>query len=97
MLDLMDKKISEKISKSALYEQLAEECAELAHACLKKARKIRGENPTPLDEVSIDKQVKEEWTDVLVCADVLGLDHSVDRYVEKKGRWVKRIEASEMD
>ena len=42
-------KIIDEIGVPAMLEQLAEECSELAHASLKLARKIRGENPTPKD------------------------------------------------
>ena len=35
------KTIIERIGKPALLEQTAEECAELAHACLKEARRLR--------------------------------------------------------
>ena len=37
----------EEIGTAATYEMLAEECSELAQACLKYARILRGENPTP--------------------------------------------------
>lgn len=36
-----------EIGVPAMLEQCAEECTELAQACLKLARKIRNENPTP--------------------------------------------------
>ena len=45
------KEILEHVGEAAVLEQTAEECAELAHACLKMARKLRGENPTPVAEV----------------------------------------------
>lgn len=41
------KNIVDRIGLPALLEQTAEECTELAHACLKEARRLRGENPTP--------------------------------------------------
>ena len=40
------KTIVDRIGKPALPEQTAEECAELAHVCLKEARRLRGENPS---------------------------------------------------
>lgn len=51
-----------QIGEAALLEQLAEECAELAHVALKMARIIRGENPTPktLDETLPKRNIKEE-------------------------------------
>ena len=39
--------IKSKIPEAARCEQMAEECAELAQALLKKARKLRNENFTP--------------------------------------------------
>jgi len=36
------KSIVDRIGKPALLEQTAEECTELAHACLKEARRLRG-------------------------------------------------------
>ena len=36
------------VPEPALYEQMAEECSELSKALLKKARKLRAENQTPL-------------------------------------------------
>ena len=44
------KSIVERICLPALLEQTAEECTELAHACLKESRRMRGENPTPCTE-----------------------------------------------
>ena len=35
------KTIVDRIGKPAMLEQTAEECAELAHACLKEARRLR--------------------------------------------------------
>ena len=40
--------IDQKVSEAGRYEQLAEEAVELAHAAMKKARILRGENPTPM-------------------------------------------------
>lgn len=55
----------EKIGEPAMLEQLAEECMELGKAALKKARVIRGENPTPVtaekaDENLMDAVMEEE-------------------------------------
>lgn len=44
----MMKEIIDKVGESALLEQLAEECAELAKASLKLSRTMRKENPTPV-------------------------------------------------
>ena len=82
--------IRELISEPALYEQLAEECSELAQACLKKARKIRGENFTPKTDDEIDQSILEEYTDISLVANVLRLHTDKNMYFEKAQRWVDR-------
>jgi len=90
--DMMDLNTVElTLSKAAIYEQLAEECVELAHACQKKARKLRGENPTPLEMDEIDDAVTEELTDVTLVASVLGLDCDLRLYWDKYDRWCSRL------
>ena len=59
--------IVEKIGVPALLEQTAEECCELAQACLKMARKLRDENPTPKSVEDIRDNLVEEMADVEVC------------------------------
>ena len=58
----------EKIGKPAMLEQTAEECVELAHACLKLARYYRGENKVygKTEEELLDNLV-EEMADVNIC------------------------------
>lgn len=63
--------ILNSIGAPAALEQCAEECSELAQACLKLARKIRGENPTPCSEESLYAALEEEISDVELCIDVL--------------------------
>lgn len=83
--------ISSRLSQAAIYEQLAEECAELAHACLKKSRKLRSENPTPLSMEEIDASVTEEYTDVFLTSEVLGLHIDLNAYWYKYDRWCKSL------
>lgn len=88
--------IREEIGEAAALEQLAEECAELGKAALKLARIIRGENPTPMTKTDALENLREEWMDILVCADIcekLKMNPSqVDRmYTEKLDRWKQRI------
>lgn len=83
--------IKKSISEAALYEQLAEECAELSQAALKKARILRGENPTPIDMDSADEKVAEEYSDVSLCARVIGLEIDIISFNYKYMRWVERI------
>lgn len=63
----------EKIGEAAMYELLAEECTELAHAALKMARIIRDENPTSKTEDEALSDLEEEATDVDVCLKELAL------------------------
>jgi len=83
--------VKKRLSEASLYEQLAEECCELAHACQKKARKLRGENPTPMGMEEIDANVTEEFTDIHVVAELLNLSIDVPLYWEKMDRWRKRL------
>ena len=54
------KEIIDKVGESAILEQLAEECAELAKAALKLSRVMRKENPTPVTvNDAFDNLVKE--------------------------------------
>ena len=54
------------IGEPAMLEQLAEECIELAHACLKLARVERGESPTPVTLDEARRKVVEEMADMSV-------------------------------
>lgn len=91
--------IVEKIGVPALLEQTAEECCELAQACLKMARKLREENPTPKSIEDIRDGLVEEAADVELCLELLEFDTKLLSYMdidkimeEKKARWVKRLE-----
>lgn len=79
---------------ATLYEQLAEECAELAHAALKTARILRGENPTPvrLDETHI--KLVEEFNDVVLVANLLHIYANQKTITMKEQRWINRILAA---
>lgn len=56
----MMKDIYEEVGEPAALELVAEEAAELAQACLKLSRILRGENPTPVPEVLAAEKVMEE-------------------------------------
>lgn len=79
------------LTEASLYEQLAEECSELSQAALKKARKLRGENPTPKTTFEIDCNIIEEITDIRLCLLVLDLDVSAKLMAQKLVRWTKRL------
>lgn len=83
------------ISDASLYDQLAEEATELAHACLKMARKLRNENPTPMTMADIDSYVIEEYTDVVLCAMILKLYPNNEMISFKQKRWNSRLKASQ--
>ena len=95
-----EKTVVERIGLPALFEQTAEECMELAHALLKYARKIRGENPTPKSEEEILHNVIEEMADVRLCLDEIDTEIFTDdernemfRIINRKQeRWYKRLE-----
>lgn len=89
--------IKRDIPKADLYEQLAEEAAELAQAANKMARVLRGTNPTPKSEEDARKDLIEEYTDVLnVGGNILDIepDWLVGNY--KLYRWKNRIERGKL-
>jgi hypothetical protein len=83
--------IRQKVSEAALYEQLAEECVELAHAALKLARIKRGENPTPVSAEEAMRAVMEEYTDVRLVAYVLEMGLDIEMFKSKLLRWYERL------
>ena len=85
------REIKQKVSEAALYEQLAEECVELAHAALKLARIKRGENPTPISSEEAMGAVMEEYTDLRLVAYVLEMGWDIEMFEQKLLRWNKRL------
>lgn len=79
-----------RIGMAATYEQLAEECSELAHACLKHARVLRGVNPTPNTTEKTIKDVNEELADVTLLYKDLGLYPSEQLMQDKYERFLSR-------
>lgn len=79
--------IIEKIGEAAMYEQLAEECSELAQAALKAARYIRDENPCGIDPKDIDAMLTEEFTDVFICCAELDMRVDMDIWKFKMKRF----------
>lgn len=82
--------IRKRITRPARYEQLAEECSELAQAALKMARILRGENKTPVSVQEAKQNLVEECSDVMLCLEVLGLYSDSNIVSEKLERWVNR-------
>lgn len=89
--------IAQKMGTPALLEQVAEECMELAHACIKAARKIRGESFTPADKTTLSYKLHEETADVLNTIDVLHYNGTLDYDIvseianSKMTRWSDRM------
>ena len=79
------------LTAATLYEQLAEECCELAQAALKISRNLRNENPTSTSlQESVDNLV-EEFSDVNNVAFILNIKSNPTIQKEKLERWVNRI------
>ena len=90
--------IVDHIGVPALLEQTAEECCELAQACLKMARKLRDENPTPKSIEDIRDNLVEEMADVELCfieldkAEIVKCEEIEEIFNYKKKRWYERLE-----
>ena len=98
------KTIIDRIGKPALLEQTAEERAELAHACLKEARRLRGENPTPKSTPECWLAISEELTDLQLCMELLegagyGQDPvaAADQRAAKLLRWRDRLDKATVE
>lgn len=85
--------IVNRIGAAAMYEQLAEEAAELAHAALKIARILRNENPTPVTPSQGFDMVAEEYSDVVQCARELNFYPNEDQIRKKERRFLERWES----
>lgn len=86
------KYIRENVPELSRLIQLGEECAELSAAIFKLCRKLRNDNPTPAMESEIKESIKEEFTDIQLCMDVLFEDFFDENGYEKKlCRWVERL------
>ena len=90
--------IYDKIGEPAMLEQIAEECAELAHSALKLARLLRDENPTPVREEDARQRFLEEIADVTLCIDEWLRNQAPTctdivnvTMDEKEQRWIKRL------
>lgn len=98
---MTNKEILDQIGEAAALEQTAEECAELAQACLKMARKIRAENPTPQSEQLISYQIHEELADLMNCVDMIIVMPWIntrtirDVQLQKMDRWKARLGSHE--
>ena len=92
------KSIVDGIGLPATVEQTAEECAELAHACLKEARRLRGENPTPKTTPECWMAISQEMTDEQICLEMLesaGYHGDADLADKKRRRMKNRLDEKE--
>ena len=89
--ELMINTIATQVKAAGLYEQLAEECTELAKECMKMARIIRDDNPTPANADEQLNKIIEEYSDVDLAAKALGLEVNYDFEQEKLYRWFIRV------
>lgn len=76
---------------AALFEQVAEEAAELAKAVLKLARIVRGENPTPVTRYEAMCMAVEELSDLTLACEVAGIAPDRQIQVKKLKRWAERL------
>ena len=83
--------VRDKVSMPALYAMLAEEAAELAHAACKAFRYTEGSNPTPLTSDDIYDMLIEEFSDVALIANILGIHPDEDIMNAKMQRWEERL------
>ena len=93
--DFSMKPIVDRIGLPATLEQTAEECAELAHACLKEARRLRGENPTPKTKIECWMAIIEEMADIKICLNMLeeaGFCSNLDLVDKKRRRMAQRLD-----
>lgn len=86
-----EKKMIQIIGEPAMLEQLAEEATELAKAALKLARIERNENPTPTTKGAAVLNLIEEYTDVVQCAEELGLLADHEQMKKKYDRFFARL------
>ena len=90
--------LHEIIGTPAMLEQTAEECVEMAHACLKLARHMRGENKVHKTIDEMYSNLSEEIADVSICmsellsAGVISYETLDSDIIAKKERMQKRIQ-----
>ena len=90
--------LQEVIGTPAMLEQTAEECVELAHACLKLARYLRGENKVYKTKEEIYSNLSEEIADIYICIDellearVISQESIDSNIMTKSERMKKRLE-----
>lgn len=91
--------MKDALSKAAIWELLAEEAIELAHAAQKMARLLRGENPLApgMTKDQIFQNVVEEFNDVLIETDILDVRFVPELYGKKLERFAERCKNIKME
>ena len=87
-------KVTDYLTQKALLGQLAEECTELAHVCLKGVRYIEGDNPTPMSYDEFLAHLNEEMADVELCMKMITISDRqlIEETMRKKEeRWLERL------
>ena len=85
--------IKSRLREADLYEQLAEEAAELSQAALKMSRSLRKRNPPKASRAEIMANINEEIKDIGTVLCVLtGRDDDFNLNPEKLRRWYNRLE-----
>ena len=85
--------IKKSMPVTELLAGLAEECSELAHACLKLRRVFDQTNPTPVDEDTAIENLYEEIADVKLYCSMLDVPvrHISEIMESKQKRWEARL------
>ncbi len=85
--------VQETLTERDLLEQLAEEAAELSKAALKLIRASgMNNNVTPVSREQAAENLLDEFRDVMIAAEALGIwagDHRMDSH--KWQRWAERV------
>ena len=82
--------IRSKVPEAERLAVLAEEATELAHAALKMRRTLIFNNPTPIDYEIARGALLEEFADVVLCMDAVGISDSEIQEMEKIAQYKKR-------
>ena len=85
--------VRETLTRRELLEQAAEEAAELSQALLKYIRAVGlSNNITPIDSYDAAEDVEEEFADLCLCMQLLGVEESDKKTMSSKlERWCKRL------
>lgn len=85
--------VRETLDRRELLEQAAEEAAELSQALLKYIRAVGlSNNVTPINSYDAADDVEEEFADLCLCMQLLGVEEADKKTMSKKlERWSKRL------